>query len=327
MRFGMRDAPLDVGGGGETIGGPLRITANTDGMMNFTFSTSLRDVVRFAADAEAHKTGDAELGFVPRSRSAVATSFNPFDIWMEGKYSSFRDDHANNDLDGHFGLFTIGADYVFNRSLLFGALVQFDSMRQRSGQQASEISGTGWMMGPYATVRLTEHLFWQARAAWGASNNEVSPFLTYTDKFETDRWLASSKLAGRWDFGPWLLKPSISVAYMKDVAKSYTDTFGVVIPEVTTQLGQAKAGPDIAYRYMLNPDVLIEPHAGVQLIWNFAGDTTASPLVRPGCAVVPKSAYARPRTGAWVSTCQGAMMVSAPRATKPSPARRWCGYR
>ena len=111
------------------------------------------------------------------------------------------------------------------------------------------------MLGPYATIRLTEHMFWQARAAWGRSSNEVSPFQTYTDKFETDRWLVSSTLTGRWSFGPWVLKPSASVAYMEDGARSYIDTFGVVIPDVKTRLGQAKAGPEVGYRYQVNPDL------------------------------------------------------------------------
>ena len=40
----------------------------------------------------------------------------------------------------------------------------------------------------HATVRVTDHLYWQGRAAWGRSSNEVSPFLTYTDKFDSERW-------------------------------------------------------------------------------------------------------------------------------------------
>jgi len=54
---------------------------------------------------------------------------------------------------------------------------------------------------PHVTVRLTDSVFWQARAAWGKSSNEVSPFLTYTDRFDTIRWLASSTLIGRWEPG------------------------------------------------------------------------------------------------------------------------------
>jgi outer membrane autotransporter protein len=73
-----------------------------------------------------------------------------------------------------------------------------------------------------------------------------------------------------------MLKPSVSAAYMEDAARSYTDTFGIVIPDVKTRLGQAKAGPEIGYRYQVSPDLMLEPRAGLQLIWNFAGDTTAS---------------------------------------------------
>ena len=51
--------------------------------------------------------------------------------------------------------------------------------------------------------------------------------------------------------------------------------FGVVIPAVKSQLGQAKAGPEIGYRYQLSPDIMLAPVAGLQVIWNFAGGTTA----------------------------------------------------
>jgi hypothetical protein len=34
------------------------------------------------------------------------------------KYASFRDERASKDLDGYFGLISIGADYVLNRLLL-----------------------------------------------------------------------------------------------------------------------------------------------------------------------------------------------------------------
>jgi outer membrane autotransporter protein len=131
------------------------------------------------------------------------------------------------------------------------------------------------MAGPYATLRLSENVFWQARAAWGQSSNEVSPFQTYVDEFDTNRWLLSSRLAGRWDMGPWVVRPSMSVAYIEDASDIYADSFGVVIPAVRSQLGQAKAGPEIGYRYELGPDLVLAPAAGLQLIWNFAGGTTA----------------------------------------------------
>jgi hypothetical protein len=97
-----------------------------------------------------------------------------------------------------------------------------------------------------------------------------------------------------------------SVAYMQDVAKSYTDTYGIVIPDVKSRLGQAKAGPDISYRYQLNRDLLIEPHAGVQVIWNFANDTTAAGFGQiNGDPAGPAGVRGRAEVGLRASTSMG----------------------
>ena len=261
--------------------GGLRLNGSSDGATRFGFSTSLRDVARFAAQAEADKaeagkSGDPTLGLAGRTGYGKTARPNPLDIWAEGKYASFRDSRGHSDIDGHFGLVSAGADYVVRPSLLLGTMVQFDSMRQRSDKDRSEVRGQGWLAGPYATLRLSQNVFWQMRAAWGRSNNEVSPYLTHADRFGSERWLAATTLAGRWGMGPWTLKPSLSVTYMEDVAQSFTETFGTVIPEVKSRLGQAKAGPDVSYRLQMRDGIVIEPRAGLHLIWNFAGDTTVA---------------------------------------------------
>ena len=176
----------------------------------------------------------------------------------------------------------MGADYILNPKLLVGMLAQYDKMRQSSTSQQTEVSGNGWMAGPYATVRLSENVFWQARGAWGRSNNTVSPFMTYTDAFASSRWLASTTVSGRWHYGQWSFKPSASVSFIEDIAHSYTDTYGLVIPTIKSQLGQAKIGPEISYQYKGIEDLVLEPRAGAQLIWNFAGATTAAGISLSG---------------------------------------------
>ena len=155
-------------------------------------------------------------------------------------------------------------------------MVQFDSMRQSSSQQRSDVSGRGWMAGPYVTVRLVDNVFLQARAALGGSRNDVSPFQSYSDEVESDRRLISSSLTGRWLVGAWVLRPSATLAYIEDVAAGYTDTFNVVVPQVKSRLGQARIGPEVGYRRQLGPQVVVEPRAGLLLISNFAGDTIAA---------------------------------------------------
>ena len=67
---------------------------------------------------------EAGAGFTPGLGSIAAARFNPFDIWIEGKYTNFRDNSvinsASNSMDGQFGLISVGADYVLNRWLLVG---------------------------------------------------------------------------------------------------------------------------------------------------------------------------------------------------------------
>ncbi len=59
---------------------------------------------------------------------------------------------------------------------------------------------------------------------------------------------------------------------MQDTSDSYRDTFGVLIPSVASELGQAKAGPKISYRSVAADGTIIEPFASAQIIWNFADD-------------------------------------------------------
>ena len=140
-------SPTDAGGA-ITIGG-MRLGGNFDGAMRLGFVTSLRDLYRATAESEAQKATD--LGLADGSRRVGASRSSPFDIWVEGKYASFRDSRANADQDGHIGLLSIGTDYVLNPSFLIGAMVQFDSMQQRSEAKVTDVRGKGWMAGPYAT--------------------------------------------------------------------------------------------------------------------------------------------------------------------------------
>jgi len=146
--FGIGPTGTEVPGTGAAQIGPLGLAGSTDGIVRFSFSTSLRDMARFVAEQDARKAGGAGLGFAPTPGSAHPASFYPFDIWVDAKFSSFDDSRSGIDLSGRFGLLSVGADYVLNRSLLIGTMVQFDSAAQRSLQQASDAQGWGWLVGP-----------------------------------------------------------------------------------------------------------------------------------------------------------------------------------
>jgi hypothetical protein len=226
-----------------------------------------------AAMAVGRTEGTAAIR--PTGRRAITSS--AFDVWVEGQYRRFAGDpDGSGRSDGHFGLVYVGADYVVGPSLLVGALVQIDSMKETSVSSAASISGRGWMAGPYATLRLSKDVFLQARAAFGRSDNQVSPFLSYTDSFGSERWLATTTLQGRWHSGAWQVRPSATLAFLRDRSEGYVDSTGATIPSVTVSLGQLKVGPELTYTHRMADGTILEPRIGVEAIWNFAASTAAA---------------------------------------------------
>jgi Autotransporter beta-domain len=125
---------------------------------------------------------------------------------------------------------------VFGPSLLLGVMSQFDSMHLKSTTDSYEASGNGWMAGPYATVRLTDHLFAQGRLEVGRSYNDVRPYMTYTDEFGSTRWLASGGLVGSWQFGAWTFRPRASLEAIWNFADTGLSS--------TSTLSGTPTGPD-----------------------------------------------------------------------------------
>ena len=132
-------------------------------------------------------------------RSLVSPYYaqNPgLDVWAEGHFQRWEDDQAGGDRSGNFGILYLGADYLLSPSILVGALVQFDWMDDQSKVVGTDVNGNGWMAGPYISFKLAPNILFDARGAWGQSDNEISPLGTYTDSFDTDRWLAKANLTG-----------------------------------------------------------------------------------------------------------------------------------
>jgi uncharacterized repeat protein (TIGR01451 family) len=192
-----------------------------------------------------------------------------FDLWVEGHYTHFEDDQGKADRSGKLGVMYFGADYLINPGLLVGALAQFDWMEDSSNTLKSSVDGRGWMVGPYMSARLSENIFFDARAAWGESDNSISPFGTYEDSFQTKRWLVRGNLTGNWNFGHWRLTPSASVARIEEDSDAYTDSLGALIPGQNMALGRVTFGPEIGYRYFASDGNIIEPHMALQGLWDF----------------------------------------------------------
>lgn len=249
-------------GGNGAPPAPLSFTAQDTPDGDVTFSASLSGMA--AAFGEARQGRLDGPGGPTDGDAAIADP--GFDAWVEGHFS-----HFNGDIDttGDLGVIYFGTDYLVSSAALVGVLAQLDWATAKSATLATRTDGHGWMVGPYTTIRLLDELFFDARFAWGRSDNSVSPFMTYTDDFETDRWLARANLTGNWQNGNWRFTPSASIAYIEELQDAYTDSLGILIPGQTVSLGRVTVGPEIAYRHVTPGGVVVEPHVSLEGIWNF----------------------------------------------------------
>ena len=170
----------------------------------------------------------------------------------------------------------VGADYLVRPGLLVGFLAQFDHMTDTSAKLNTAVQGNGWIFGPYVGIQLSKNLIFDARAAWGQSDNQVNPIGLYTDSFSTDRMLARANLTGNWYSGKWRFSPSMGLIHVEETQQTYTDSLGVVIPSQKVSLSRFTFGPEIGYQVVLRTGATMEPHASLTGIWDFDKDKTAS---------------------------------------------------
>ncbi|CUH73493.1 hypothetical protein TL5120_03303 [Thalassovita autumnalis] len=173
-----------------------------------------------------------QLNFALNSRSGAPLWFQ-----LQGARSNAGDRKA----DYLFGAF--GGHTWVNDRVAVGAMLQVDKIEQRNGPLS--IEGRGWLVGPYVAARAAEQpLFFEAYLLYGQSENDISPFGTYTDQFDTERWLLHTAVTGEVQRGKVTYFPSLSATYTTDDQRAYTDSLGNPIAAQRLEYGQIALGLD-----------------------------------------------------------------------------------
>ncbi|WP_126138405.1 HYR domain-containing protein [Tritonibacter mobilis] len=238
-------AATDAAGNGNEMSNTLSVrdTTITETQTQISqFMQSRVDLLLKNQPELAHLLLGSETGRLNSQVSRGTGTFNfanrsDAPVWMmlNGSWTN----ESDRDLTYLFG--SIGSHIKVNPNLLVGGMLQFDHMDQTDG--AAKVQGTGWLAGPYFVARLPEKdLYFDGRLLYGQSSNKITPFGTYTDKFDTNRLLASLQVSGVLDYGEVDIIPSLKASYAREAQSAYTDTPGNRIPKQTVELGQIEAG-------------------------------------------------------------------------------------
>ncbi len=237
--------PVDISANGNNSAGEVAI------------ATSLQQLLAYS--------GTADRGGVAGA-SAVdpAVQDNPVDIWTEAHYA-----FGTSARNFRFASWYLGADYLVRPSVMLGVLSQVDWTKETLTNISATGEGTGWMVGPYASVHLAPNLYLDGRFAWGQSDNTIAG-TGGTDEFSTDRFLARVNLTGNWQRGDWRVTPSAALAYLTENQHAYTDAGGAAVAAQSVAVGRLSAGPEVAKRFIMEDGTVVEPMASVMFDWDFA---------------------------------------------------------
>lgn len=289
-----------------------QLTTIAGGTSSFKFSTSLSELRQAATEAEQRKQEqkmqEAGLSFAGEGFSNRTQSMRQgWDVWAEGHISKYNDGLGGYDRDGDFRILYVGADYALAPGVLIGALVQIDDTKEdvKNAGLTGEVEGTGWMAGPYIGIKLADNLFFDARAAYGTSENDIWLDDAATGyrkgSFDTDRWLASATLTGNQYFGNFRLSPQFGFAYGNEWYDDYFNNIGQLVPGRDIAIGRLNATLEAGYRFDLPDGTMIEPHISIAGLINFSDDD----LVIGGQAIDNNDARAKLEGGVIIRTPEG----------------------
>ena len=160
---------------------------------------------------------------------------------------------------------------------LIGVLGQVDWAEETNPAVNSRADGVGWMVGPYIAGQVPgQNLAYEARVAYGTSDNTVSPIGTYTDDFDTTRFMARAKVSGTYTYDTVTIEPSTTVSWFEETQEAYTDANAQFIPEQTVTLGEVRFGPSIAQTFELGDGTVFTPSLGIEGVYNFGVSNNAA---------------------------------------------------
>jgi hypothetical protein len=175
------------------------------------------------------------------------------DFWFEGRFTSYDTVDVNaRQSDGSFSEMYFGSKYMLGPDIMLGYLAQFDQTGEDT-LGGSTLKASGWMAGPYMSVRFGHGIYFDGRAAWGVS--ETLPAGMAVGSQAADRSLVRGTLRGERQVKGWTVAPSVGLSYAEDTA-AFEGSSGQA---ATAGTGRLDMLPEVKRRFELDSKTYVEP--------------------------------------------------------------------
>ena len=193
------------------------------------------------------------------------------DLWLAGRMENYA---ASADQSGNLGVLYLGTRTKLGPDILVGGLAQFDRGIEETDYGNAQMAATGWMAGPYLSMRLGSGVVFDGRAAWGETENMVP---SYEADQATERRLVKARITGTREIEGWKVAPSLGLVYLEDAVRD-------------SDSGETKAAgtgrieflPEVSRRFQVNDETFVEPRAAVGGFVGFDDLSALGPMVQSG---------------------------------------------
>lgn len=178
----------------------------------------------------------------------------PFNIWVEGSLL-VHNREENGSQWGTFGMVSAGADYLLNEKALLGFSAHYDRMTDPTDEDA-ELTGNGWLVGPYSSFEIGRGVFWDASLLYGGSANDIDTGV-WSGEFDTRRWLFDTAMSGQWRIGEAAtLTPKLRATYLNETVQDFSVQNSAdaeaEVEGLTSEQLRVSLGAEIARQFILN---------------------------------------------------------------------------
>ncbi|WP_349961798.1 putative Ig domain-containing protein [Rhizobium sp. ZPR3] len=216
--------------------------------MTLGFSTSLAQMRAAGGDADAASA--------------------PFNVWIGGAFLAHDDKNKNDSTSkwGSFAMINMGADYLISDHALIGLSFHYDRMTDPTDEDA-ELTGNGWLAGPYASLEIGKGVFWNGSLRYGGSSNTINTQF-WDGNFKTTRWMADTSIEGQWNLDEdTTISPKLRAIYFSEKVDDYTvkNSSGdaIAIDGFNEDQFRVSLGAEIARSFVLESGSKLTPKLGL----------------------------------------------------------------
>ncbi|OCJ09077.1 hypothetical protein A6U87_09470 [Rhizobium sp. AC44/96] len=190
----------------------------------------------------------------------------PFNIWIDGAFLAHSGGEGSDSKWGSFALLNLGADYLLSEKALVGLSFHYDRTTDPTDEDA-ELTGNGWLAGPYASLELGKNVFWNASMLYGGSSNDIDTAF-WDGTFDTQRWMIDTSLEGQWTLDEdTVLTPKLRAVYFSEKVDDYTvrNSGGdaLTIDGFDEEQFRLSLGAEIARSFTLESGATLTPKLGL----------------------------------------------------------------